>query len=365
MKNRPLVFGFLCLAAAGPLRAADFSASGPHAVETLEFPNLADSSRSARAEAGANRPRFFARRLRQDAPPATRRVPIKVHVPGGPGSFPVVVVSHGAGGDWDTHFAQARHLASHGYAVLCLEHVGSNREAMTRGPQMMKNLEAMIHDSEEVLSRPGDVRFALECARGWNQNHPGLRSKMDLQHVGVLGHSFGAFTTMVVCGMRPALDWLTPRVAPGKGLGPDLYHPAVRCGVALSPQGVGEPFFIRESFASLRVPLLGISGTLDRQQNGLPAENRRDAFALWPPGAHRFLWMANARHLDFTDSTGSGQRGMPSPSREDVQPAVRAAALLFLNTHLKGDAAATGHLTPEGLGVYLHGSVNRVEVLSK
>lgn len=160
-------------------------------------------------------------------------MPVKVHVPEGAGPFPVSIVSHGAGGDWDTHYAQAQHLASHGYAVLCLEHVGSNRQRITQGFPMMQNLEAMIHDSEEVLARPRDVSFVIDRAAEWNRTHDKRRGKPDLPHVGVMGHSFGAFTTMVVCGMRPALNWLTPRVEPGKGIDPDLSDARVKCGVAL------------------------------------------------------------------------------------------------------------------------------------
>ena len=229
----------------------------------------------------------------------------------------------------------------------------------------MQNLDAMIHDSAEVLARPKDVSFAIDRAEEWNRTHEKLRGKLDLQHAGVMGHSFGAFTTMVVCGMRPALDWITPRVEPGKGLGPDLQDRRVKCGVALSPQGADEPFFIRASFASLKVPLLGISGTEDRQQGGLPATNRRDAFKLWPEGAHRFVWLTNARHLDFTDSTGSSRHAMSSPTREDVQPIVRAATLLFFNANLKADSESAKRLTGDVLKPYLHGAVNHVEVLSK
>jgi predicted dienelactone hydrolase len=301
-----------------------------------------------------------------DAKSAGRKVPIKVHAPADGGPYPVVLFSHGAGGDWDTHYAQAHHLASHGYVVLCLEHVGSNRERMTKGLRLALNLDAMIHDADEVMARPRDVSFALDRAAEWNASHPRLRGRIDLARAGIVGHSFGAFTTMVACGMRPALDWLRPTVAPGKGLGPDLSDPRIRCGVALSPQGVGEPFFIAGSFGSLKVPLLGISGTQDRQQSGLPAENRREGFALWPKGPHRFVWIANAKHLDFTDSTGSDRRAMASASRENVQPVTRAATLIFLDGHLKPTPAADRiELSESSLRPYLRGVADKVELLGK
>ena len=343
----------------------DLSAPGPLKVEMLEFPKLSDATRDGPESSSRNRLRPSLRRQERSNSEESRKVPIKVHAPAEGGPFPVVIISHGAGGDWDTHYAQAQHLASHGYVVLCLEHVGSNRERLKQGLRPMKNLDAMIHDANEVLARPKDVGFAINRAEEWNRTHDRLRGKMDLRQVGVMGHSFGAFTTMVVCGMRPALDWLTPRLEPGKGLGPDQSDARVKCGVALSPQGVGEPFFIRDSFASLRVPLLGISGSQDKQQNGLPAENRRDAFALWPQGPHKFVWLDNAKHLDFTDSTGAAREAISSPTRVDVQPVTRAATLLFFNAHLKGDDGAAKLLTAESLKPYLRGAVKSAQVTSK
>lgn len=338
------------------------------AVEILEFPELIDAARPASPPAETSRPRLLPR-LGEDKPaapaPSGRRVPIKVHVPATGGPYPLIVVSHGAGGDWDSHFGQAQDLAAHGYAVLCVEHVGSNREKLTKGLRPLKNVDAMIRDADEVLTRPKDVSFAIDRAAEWNATHARLKGRLDVAHVGVMGHSFGAFTTMVACGMRPALDWLTPRVGPGKGLGPDLRDARVACGVALSPQGVGEPFFVRESFASLRAPLLGISGTKDDQQAGQPAASRKDAFALWPKGENRFVWLANARHLDFTSAAGSGGRSLPSASRDDVQPVARAATLAFFDIHLKSSAAAAKTLTPEGLKPSLRGVVTSVEVLTK
>jgi predicted dienelactone hydrolase len=284
---KSIILAVLLLAPQALLNAADYSARGPLAVETIEFADLTDTSRDETQSSGRSQLRGTTPRLREDSTASGRKVPIKVHLPTTGGPFPVMIVSHGAGGDWDTHYAQSQHLASNGYVVLCLEHVGSNRERLTQSFRLMQNLDAMIHDSKEVLARPKDVSFALDQAEECNRTNEKLRKKLDLQRTGMMGHSFGAFTTMVVGGMKPALEWLTPRVEPGSGLGPDLRDPRVKCGVALSPQGVGEPFFIRESFGSLKMPLLGVSGTEDKQHNGLTAANRREAFALWPQGGAR------------------------------------------------------------------------------
>jgi predicted dienelactone hydrolase len=349
----------------GTLPAPDISSPGRLQVETLEFPDLHDPSREDPAT--PERPRLFGRRHSTPRSEAGRKIPIKVHFPTSGGPYPVVIASHGAGGSWDGHFAQARHLASYGYVVLCVEHVGSNTARLKSSFRILKNLDEMIHDSSEVLGRPKDIRFAIDRATNWNQSHSRLGGLMDLGHVAVLGHSFGAYTTLAVAGARPALQWIEPRIGSGQGLGPDLSDPRVRCGVALSPQAPGDPFFLRESFASLRVPVLGISGTKDQQHNGDSPIARHEAFKLWPEsqGKNVFIWIENASHLDFSDSTGSGQRALRAPHRDEVQRVVRAATLLFLNACLKPTRSREPSLDEESLKPYLGGSVRRVEVRRK
>ena len=339
--------------------------NAPLSVETLEFRDLMEDSRHTSPK--PERVRLFRRRGAPPAPVTGRNIPIKVHFPSVGGPYPVVVISHGAGGSWDTHYAQANFLASQGFVVLSLEHVGSNTDRMKSTLRVFKNLKDIIHDSNEVLGRPRDVHFAIDQAERWNHSEKKLLGRMDLSRIGVMGHSFGAFTTMVVAGMRPALDWIEPRVDSGKGLGPDLSDQRVKCGVALSPQAPGDPFFLPESYKTLLVPLLGISGTEDRQQNGEAPVARLDSFKLWPEmqGKNVFVWLTKAAHLDFTDSTGGDQQGRSSKNRADVQKVVRVAILRFFNQCLKPDAQADQEITSESLKPYLSGAVNRVEVLRK
>ena len=289
---------------------------GDYETVVLEFPKLVDGARGDRA------------------------VPTKLHLPVADGPFPVVIVSHGAGGNWDANFAQAHHLASHGYVAVCLEHTGSNtKTALAGGLRIGRTIAAMTENSEEVLNRPRDISFAIDQVQEWDRSHSRLRGKLDERRLGVMGHSFGAFTTLVVCGARPALDWIQPQVGKGKGLGPDLFDKRVRCGVALSPQGPGKPFFLPESYRTIRVPLLGITGNCDKQQHAEPA-HRKESFKYWPTGDRYLLWISNANHLSFSDSTGSNRRLRPLKTRmasrkEDVQRVSRAATLRFFNKYLK------------------------------
>jgi predicted dienelactone hydrolase len=334
-------------------------------VEIFEFRDLVDSSRDAAVK--PERFRIFRRRQEPQSTSEGRRVPIKVHLPSSGGPFPVVIISHGAGGNWDTHFAQAEDLATHGYAVFCLEHTGSNTERMKSSLRVLKNLKDMIHDSTEILARPQDVNFAINQLTEWNRSHPRLKGRLDLGRIGVLGHSFGAYTVMAIAGMRPALDWIEPKIAPGSGLGPDLSDARVKCAVALSPQAPGDPFFLKESYRSLRVPLLGISGTRDRQSNGEEPVARLESFQLWPKheGKNAFVWITDAAHLDFTDSTGGGEQGRPSSGRPDVQRVVRAATLFFYDQCLQGKETTGTALTEEALKPYWGGAVKWVEVFRK
>ena len=352
--------GALTVVSAATAATADSAAAtGPRTVAITDFPQLIDATRSART------------------------LPIKLFMPEGTDAVPVVILSHGGGGSRDANFAQAQHLASHGYAVLALEHPGSNTPRLLEGGRYLANLQAMTRDASEVLGRPRDVSFAIDRAAQWQAEAGPLQGRFDLDRVAVMGHSYGAYTALVACGARPMLDWLAPVVPPGHGLGPDLSDARVRACVALSPQGPGAPFFGEGSYASVRRPVLGISGSRDEQQ-GAPPENRKRFFELLPvlappapaPAAtsgatgalslgHALVWLANADHTAFSDSSGSGRRGLPSTTRSEAQPITRAATLYFLNTQLRGQTEADAALSQAGLKGLLRGRVDAVEVLRK
>ena len=85
----------LCFAASGVCAQVDYAINGKYTVSVMEFRNTTDTQRN-------------------------RNIPIKVHYPLEKGQYPLIIISHGAGGYWDTNFALAHHLATQGYVVFCL-----------------------------------------------------------------------------------------------------------------------------------------------------------------------------------------------------------------------------------------------------
>lgn len=308
--------------------------SGPLPVETLAFAELVDAARG-------------------------RRVPVKVHLPQGTGRHPLVIFSHGAGGNVDSFLFHGRDLASHGYVALCLEHVASNTDRVKEQAweedgwvkeRFNKALQRVTTDPAAVLGRPRDVSFAIDRAEAWDADHPALKGRIDTAKIAVVGHSFGAYTALAVCGARPLLDHLDPKVPPGEGLAESLADPRVTAGVAMSPQGPGTSRFSRESYQTIDRPLLCFTGTKDEQfsHDGQlqPPETRLQAFELMPPGEKRFLVLENADHMAFAEPVRGGWL-LGSDAREDTIRITRALTLDFCDALLKGDAQAKARLTAE------------------
>jgi predicted dienelactone hydrolase len=94
-----------------------------------------------------------------------RVVPVKIYVPEtGTGPLPTVIVSHGAGGSREGLAYLGRHWASYGYAVVHLQHAGSDAE-IWRGLSQAAAMQAIrraVADRQAAIDRPQDVHFAVD-----------------------------------------------------------------------------------------------------------------------------------------------------------------------------------------------------------
>lgn len=128
------------------------------------------------------------------------------------GGRPVVLYSHGLGGNRAEVTALVEDLASHGYIVVTIDHIHDagvvelpdGRVETGAIPEFDEHNEVPL-TTKAVQARVTDTHFVLDqlaaINRGANPDHErrplprGLRSAFDLDHVGMFGHSDGGTTT--------------------------------------------------------------------------------------------------------------------------------------------------------------------------
>ncbi|MGK5678267.1 alpha/beta hydrolase family protein [Actinoplanes sp. URMC 104] len=125
------------------------------------------------------------------------------------GGRPVVLYSPGLGGDRGTSTALVEDLASHGYVVVTIDHTHEASEVEFPGGRVeVAALPEEIDDqfiAKASAVREADTRFVLDQLAAINAgrnpdaaNRPlprGLNGALDLNRVGMVGHSLGGSTT--------------------------------------------------------------------------------------------------------------------------------------------------------------------------
>jgi predicted dienelactone hydrolase len=235
--------------------------------------------------------------------------------------FPVLLFSHG----WTGFRAQNTHLmeelASRGYVVIGMEHpYGSMVTVFPDGVVIENNPEAIEGENANRLARQwaGDLALVLDSLTPLNPElgEASLAGVMlDLEHVGVFGHSTGAGAGIEFC----AAD---PRCTAYLGLDPYL--------IPVSDEIIYT--------SGLDRPALTMHSQLWRYSSGDP---RFNALRTRLHGDYYAFELRGANHYDFTDlpllSPLAAQIGLkgPIPSQRVIE-IVDAYTLAFFDQYLKG-----------------------------
>jgi predicted dienelactone hydrolase len=262
-----------------------------------------------------------------------RTLPLRVRLPRSDAPVPIVLFSHGLGGSVDGGQFWGEHWASHGMAVVHLQHPGSDSAVWQGGDGVRRALREATRP-QQLIARALDVRFVLdELARRRASTDPadGWTRRIDPDRIGVSGHSFGALTTQAVAGQsyrhREAV----------------LADPRPRAFVAFSPSD-------RESgdraFARIDRPFMVVTGSADGMVGfglGVPPHERRRVFDRLPPGDKFLLWLTGADHMIFNGTARwpAAWNTRPPPEQDALHVRlVRATTLAFWRATLMDDAAA-------------------------
>jgi predicted dienelactone hydrolase len=245
--------------------------------------------------------------------------------------LPLVILSHGLGGSRDGYTYLGRYWAAHGYAVVHVQHVGSDRGVWMGNPlNIASRLQTAARDSE-AIARAADVRFALNhmLAPGDALASVLKRRPIDPQRIAIAGHSYGANTALLVSGAQ---------VTRG-GQSIQLHDARIRAAVIIS----APPFYGETDFAPIlghiTLPSLHITSTGDDILVPGYSSAYTDRIRVFDAMGGRDKWLAVFRdgsHSMFTDRLGTG--GLEWNPR--VKIATQQLSLAFLDHALKGGSPA-------------------------
>lgn len=242
-----------------------------------------------------------------------RPLPLKVYFPAGlRGACPVVIVSHGGQGHENSREAYAylgQHLASQGFVAIHPQHRQDDRRPLT-------------------YDRPMDVRFLLDQLEAQKVRIPGFVGRLDLKAVGMAGHSFGAYTTLALAGMKVDLPW------PLGGQDTRFTDRRLKAFLALSPSGADQFGVDAKAWSGIQAPVYEMVGEaeLSVKGDGSPARPnwRLESWQALPPGDKHLAILPGAQHSDFND------RREATATTERTHAFVQANATLFFQAHLLG-----------------------------
>lgn len=272
-----------------------------------------------------------------------RELPLRVYLPIADVSAPVVLFSHGLGGSSKNNPYLGEHWASRGYVAVFMQHPGSDEEVWRDVPpgQRMAAMRKAA-SAANFLLRVNDVPAVIDQLARWNEDgeHP-LGGRLDLEHIGMSGHSFGAVTTQAVSGQAPPI-------------GKNYTDPRIKAACAMSPSSPrrGGADAASRAFAAVRIPWLLLTGTKDESAiGGEEVASRLAVFPALPPGDKYELVLFDAEHSAFGDRALPGDRETRNPNHHR---AILAITTAFWDAHLREDPRAKAWIdAPASVGSVL------------
>jgi len=265
-----------------------------------------------------------------------REIPLRVYLPSAKTAAPVILFSHGLGGARENNPYLGQHWSARGYVVVFTQHVGSD-ESVWKDAAALQRLAAMkkAANLQNLLLRLKDIPAVIDQLEKWNAEQASpLFGRLDLQHLGMSGHSFGAVTTQGVSGQKPARGDFS------------FTEQRIKAAIAMSPstpKGGGDP---QKIFGEVKIPWLLMTGTNDIALIGdTDLESRLAVFPALPPGSKYQLVLDGAEHEAFGDRKLPSSQKTRNPNHHRV---ILATSTAFWDAYLRDDKSARAWLDGPG-----------------
>lgn len=257
--------------------------------------------------------------------------------------FPLIAFSHGYGGHRRQSTFLSTHLASHGYVVAAVDHSGNTVFDVLHAVMQMQmggtRVDPEVGLQEYIGHRPLDVSFMIDQVLGGE-----LASLIDGERIGMAGHSFGGWTTLMT----------------------STRDRRIRAALPLAPAGGSSPLKADSLIKALRegwnrdVPTLFVVADRDTL---LPLTGMHELLQRAPAGS-KMVVIENSDHMHFCDKVEELHemfRLMPQDplfapiqavmppitelcSGADAHLTIRGVGLAHMDAHLRGSESAARFL---------------------
>lgn len=221
-----------------------------------------------------------------------RKVPVKIYLPDNEKKAPVLIFSHGIGGDRESYQYIGEFLARHGIVSIHPTHLGIDASLMG-GDRPFQKLKEAANNPENLHILPEDIQFMLDYMEFKEMPY-------DLNRIAMAGHSFGSYITMAIIGQQISRD----------GTEIDFQDERIKCAVVISPLATRQN--PEEAYELIEIPVLHITGLKDDSPFGLldPKErrvpydnmNHSDQYLMVFNEADHLIFAAQRRQNKFSAS---------------------------------------------------------------
>ena len=268
-----------------------------------------------------------------------RKIPYKIYYPVAHSleHLPVIIWSHGLGGSRDGAAFLARYIASHGYVLINIQHAGTDTSLWEGKPgHPWDVIRAAKITREDSLNRFYDVPFLLDQLPEIAKSKEEIGSHINLDVIGMSGHSFGALTSQVITGQLfpDSSDKLS-----------SIKDPRVKAGILYSFNPIDhlsdeDPSAV---YGDMSVPLFFMTGTEDSSPiNGKDYKYRMPVYDHAGSKEKYLLILNDGDHMVFAGSRGKLE---DNPKRHKHEEIIKVCSLAFWDAHLKEDKLAKAWLT--------------------
>ncbi|NJR18953.1 MAG: alpha/beta hydrolase [Calothrix sp. CSU_2_0] len=265
--------------------------------------------------------------------------------------FPLIVISHGVAEDRNTFAYVAQHLATYGFAVAVLEHPGSDA---TKIQQYFSGLSSPP-EAQELINRPLDIKFLLDELQSNKKLYANFQGLLNLQEVGVIGHSYGGYTALTLAGANFDIESIRRNCNPNKSLNlsvflqcranellqkrvkiPTLQDSRIKAVMAMNP--LSSIVLGKQGLSKIQVPVMLIGGSQDIITPAIPEQVNP---FTWLQTKNKYLAIIdNATHFSTAEALNNSQGVLPVPKElvgpdpAIAQTYVKSLSVAFFQTHL-------------------------------